>query len=129
MSSNRLHYFRIARPDSRWLWLSLALLGMLLPLTGWPAVGGLQCAGPPGDSSDERENEFPGEDEESDSAESELETHLLFRRSPREFLACGIAGQTSTFLPVESNRTSRSHAIGRERDAAACSAAPLPLRC
>src|SRR5579863_2134798 len=129
MSSNRLYYFRKVWPDCRWLWLSLALLGILLPLTGWPAVGQLVCACAVGNSSDEREEEFPGEDEEGDSADSELEAHLLFRRSPRESRPCEMAGQASTFLPVESDRASRSRAVGRERDTAACSAAPLPLRC
>jgi|GEM_PF-5758618 len=129
MTSNHLSHQRNTRCAWRWVPVWLALAGMLLPLTGWQASLQLQSLCAADGSSDERENEFPGENEEGDSADRDLETHLLYRRSPRENLSAVFAGQTSTMLPVDGHHARCVRAAGSERNAAACSAAPLPLRC
>ena len=129
MTSKDLSHQRNPRCAWRWVPVWLALAGMLLPLTGWPASLQLQNLCAADGSSDERENEFPGENEEGDPADRDLETHLLYRRSPRESLSAVFAGQRSTILPVEGDRARCVRTAGSERNAAACSAAPLPLRC
>jgi hypothetical protein len=125
------HRVSQAWPANRWLWLApaLALLGMLLPATGWQSAAQLQNLCLAGSSSDEGENEFPGEDEGGDSADGDLEAHLLFRRASRESLWPALAAETSELLVVTDDSACFPHALPSDRDAAACSAARLPLRC
>ena len=118
-------------PARRWSWVAplLALAGMLLPLTGWQASAQLQSLGVAGSSADEGENEFPVEDEAGDSIDGDLEACLALRRSPRESLPPGFVAGTSGPLTAEGDEASLTRALRMEREAAACSAARLPLRC
>jgi hypothetical protein len=128
MSPSRPHRIAKSWPAPRWSWFppALALLAMLLPMMGCQASAQLQSLRlAASSSSEEGENEFPGGD---DSVEGDLEAHLL-RRSPREFLPPGIARGTCERLAADGHSASRVPALDRERDAAACSAARLPLRC
>src|SRR5690242_16931972 len=76
-------------PASLWsrLALALALLGIILPVTGLSASAQVQNRCFASGSSDEQENEFPGEREQGDSTDSDLEAHLMCRGSPRRSLA------------------------------------------
>ena len=131
MSSNAPHHAGKSWPARRWSWLAsaLALTGMLLPLTGWQVSVQWQNLCVAGSSTDERESQFPGEDEGGDSADSDLEAHLLFRRPARESFASALAREISAPLIEGSDRATTAGALDPRRAAAACSAARLPLRC
>jgi hypothetical protein len=131
MFSNPLHQLGKSSPARRWSWLApaLALVGTLLPMTGWQASAQWQNRGVAGNSSDDGENEFPGEDEGGDSSDGDLEANLPFRRSVRESLASALAGEPSAPLTGGSDQASMARAPHPGRPAAACSAARLPLRC
>lgn len=118
-------------PTGIWSWLarSLALAAIMLLATGWQASVQWQSLCLAGISSNEGGTEFPGEDEGGDSADGDLEVHLLFRRSLRESLPPGIVGGQSEPLVVTEDSARFSHALRTDRDAAACSTALLPLRC
>lgn len=130
MSPSGPHRIAKSWPAPRWSCLAppLALLGMLLPMTGWQASAQLQNLGF-AESSDAGENEFPGEDEGGDSADGDLEVHLLFRRSPRESFPPGALKGTCALLAVEGDKACSTRELHRERDAAVCSAARAPMRC
>jgi hypothetical protein len=115
----------------RWSWLAraLALIGILLPVTSWQASAQSQNRYCAGDSSDDRENEFPGEDEGGDSADGDLEAHLVFRRSARESLGAGLVRLTSERLVVAGESAGFAQAHRNDRAAAAGNAAPLHIRC
>jgi hypothetical protein len=102
---------------------------MLLPVTGWQASAQLQNLCVAGSAADEGENEFPAEDEGGDSADGDLEAHLLFRRSLRESLPPGLVGEESQPLEVEGDAARVFRALPTDHCSAACSAARLPLRC
>ena len=112
-------------PARRWSWLAptLALLGMILPVTGWQAAQ-LQSCSAAGSSSDGGENEFPGENEESDWCDAGLEAHLLCRRWSRDGRSLRPAGTVTALDGKETTDT--AHCDG---DAAARRRARLPLRC
>jgi hypothetical protein len=113
---------------SSWLAPALALLAMMVPATGCQASAHLQILGLAGSSSDEGETEFPGEDEGGDSTDSDLEAHLLFRPSPRTFLPRLAGGMSPSFVVIGGSACFHD-VLNHDRDAAACSAARLPLRC
>jgi hypothetical protein len=127
MRSIRAH--NVAESWSAYCWSWLALIAMLLPLTGWQASAQSPNLGIAGRTSDEGENEFPGEDEGGDSANGDLEAHLLFRRQNREDLPPGTARETSAPLMAESDSAWFARAPGTDRVAAESSAAQLRLRC
>jgi hypothetical protein len=107
----------------------MALLGMLLPLTGWSASAPLQNLCLAGNPSDDGENEFPGDDEGRDTDDGDLEAHLLFRRLPRESLTPAAAAGTIETLCVHGETGCSARSLRRDREAAAYSTARLPLRC
>jgi hypothetical protein len=113
---------------SSWLAPALALLAMMLPATGCQASAQLQNPGLAGSSSDEGETEFPGEDEGGDSTDSDIEAHLLFRPSLRTLLPRVAGGMSPSFVVTVGTAGFRD-VLNHDRDAAACSAARLPLRC
>ena len=125
MVSKRPHRIDTAWPACRWSWLAtgLALLGMLLPVSGWQVSAQFQSLCFAGNAADE------GEDEGGDSDDGDLEAHLLFRRSPRESLPPGLVGEASQPLNVGDDAPRGSHALHADRAAATLSAARLPLRC
>lgn len=124
-------HIRSSRRAGRWPWLAraLALVGMLLPVTSWQASAQLQTRYCEGGSADDREHEFPSEDEEGDSADGDLEAHLVFRRSPRESLRSGLARSTPERLVAAGDSAGFARAVPNDRVAAAGSAAPLHMRC
>lgn len=113
---------------SSWLAPVLALLAMMLPATGCQASAQLQTLGLAGSPSDEGETEFPGEDEGGDSTDSDLEAHLLFRPTLRTSLPRLVGGLPPSFV-VTGGSSCCHDMLSNDRDAAACSAARLPLRC
>jgi hypothetical protein len=131
MSLHRPHRFGKAWPAFRWSWLApaLALMGMLLPVTGWSASAQLQNLWVAGNPSGDGENEFPGGDEGDDADDGDLEAHLLYRRTPRESLPPGVDAGTSAPLWMDGDTACTPRALHSDRPAAACSAARLPLRC
>jgi hypothetical protein len=131
MSSMRLSHDSNARQFHDWSWLApaLALAGMLLPMTGGQAAARLQILCFAGSSADEGENEFPGEDQEGDSAGGDLESHLPLRRLPRESFASGLGGELSAPLNDGSQQESLAGAFHQRRCAAASNAVRIPLRC
>ena len=122
---------RVSRswPARRWSWLAraLALVGMMLPVTGWQASAHLQNLCLAGGSSDESENEIPGE--EGDPTDGDLEAHLLSQGLTRASLRARLVEWTSELVVVTGDSACFPHALHNDRDAAACSAARLPLRC
>src|SRR5215831_11382748 len=129
MSLKRPHYRHKQAPLFRWLALVLALLGMLLPLTGWPAVAQLQNLMVMGNACDEGENELSDDDEGGDAHGSGLEAQLNLRRPQRASLACDADGATFEMLSLRGDSPRIARTFAGDRDAAAFSAAPFPLRC
>ena len=131
MFCNRPHRPGKSRAARRWSWLApaLAVLGMLLPVTGWPACTQLQSLCLAGNSSDDGEREFPADDEGQDSDDGDLEAHLFLRRSPRESLPPIVVAESIETLVKNRDARAFPCAARIERHAAACSAAPLVLRC
>lgn len=118
-------------PASRWSWLTrvLALAGIMVTVAGWQVSAQMQNFSLASGTFDERDSEFPGEDEEGNSIDDDLEAQLLPRRSPRASLRAGLAGWTSELLVVTRDSAGFRQALHNDRDAAARSAARLPLRC
>ncbi|MGE5193465.1 MAG: hypothetical protein ACM3U2_13305 [Deltaproteobacteria bacterium] len=132
MVANFPHRVGFAWPATRWSWFApaLALLGMVLPVTGWQSSVPSQFFRLASDcASEDRESEYPGENDGDDSSDNDLEGHLLFRRSPREALPRLFAAGGSERLSAEGDTVCTARALHNERDAAALNAAPLPLRC
>jgi len=130
MASNRRQRFATAGPARQRLWLApaLALVGMLSAVTGWQTSMPLQNLFVAG-GADNGENEFPGENEGGDTADGDLEVHLLFRRALRESFRPGIAGQKFQPMSGELDTASSFRALASGRSAASLGAARLPLRC
>jgi hypothetical protein len=112
-----------------WLAPALAILGMLLPVTGLPASSQLQNLCAAGNPSDDGENEFPGDDEGGDADDGDLEAHTLYRRAPRESLPPAFDAGTSEPLAMVGDTGCTPRALHSNRPADACSAARIPLRC
>jgi hypothetical protein len=131
MSRLRPHCSGKSGAARRWSWLPpvLALLSMLLPVTGWPASAQLQNLCIAANGSDDGENELPGDDEGSDADDGDMEAHLLIRRLARESLPPAAVAESIAKLAVEGETGCSSRFLHRVRKAAACSAARLPLRC
>src|SRR6266436_910971 len=119
MSFHRPHRSGKSWPAFRWSWLALAVLGMLLPMTGWSAPAQLQNLCAAGNPSDDGENEFPGDDEGSDADDGDLDAHLLYRRTPRETLPLGVDAGTSEPLVVDGDTGCTARALHSDRPAAA----------
>jgi hypothetical protein len=102
---------------------------MLLPVTGWPAPSQLQNLCTAENPSDDGENQFPGNDEGGDADDGDLEAHTLYRRAPRESLPPAFDAGTFEPLALDGDTGCSAGALGRNRDAATCSAARIPLRC
>jgi hypothetical protein len=130
MLAKALHRIHLSWPASRRsrLATALALLAMILPATGCQASAQWHHLGLAGGSSEEGENEFPDEDEGGDSTDSDLEAHLLFRPSLRTSLLRLVGGMSPSFV-VTGGSACFHDVLDNDRDAAACSAARLPLRC
>lgn len=125
------HCVSLSSSDSLWscLALALALLGIMLPVTGLPAWAQVQNLYLASGSSDEQEKEFPDEEGDGDSTDGYLDAHLVYRGSPRKSLPPRCIGWKSQLLVVTRDSACFHHAFHNDRDAAACSAARLPLRC
>jgi hypothetical protein len=125
------HRISLSSRAGRWPWLAraLALVGILLPVTSWQTAAQLQSRYCEGGSADDRENEFPGDNEEGDSTDGDFEAQLVFRRSPRESLRPGLVRSTSERLVVTGDSVCFAQAHRSDLAAAACTAAPLHMRC
>jgi hypothetical protein len=116
----------MSRLTSRWSWLAwaLALVGMMLPLTGWQASAQSRNLCLAGSSSDKGENESPGEEDAGD-----IESQVLILGSSRESLRPRLVAGTFEVFVVTGNSACSRRALHNDPETAAPSAVRLSLRC
>ncbi len=127
MTFSRQHHLVKSCTHRGWSWLAavLALVGTVLPLTGWNASSQLQNL-LVSEHSAEGQKECSGEDDKDDSVDGDLDLHFLVRRL-RETLPPQMCGWG---VPIVMPSRNASAALVRDgRSAAEFNAAPLPLRC
>jgi len=118
--------FSTSRLTSRWSWLAwaLAFVGMTVPLTGWQASAQSRNVCLAGSSSDEGENESPGEEDAGD-----IESQVLILGSSRESLRPRLVAGTFELLVVKGTLSGSRRALHNDPDSAAPSVMRLSLRC